>query len=267
VTGPDGIVQRPPTGLATATGIFLTRQLRATIRQPTWVIAGLTTPLLYLALFAPLLGSLRDGLAGVPGFEGGIVNGFMPGMLVLFAYGTGTGVGWEVVQELDSGVVERFRVMPVARFAILAGSVLKDMVMFILPSLLVVAVAWLFGFHVHLAGLALALVLLAMLTATVSAASAALGLRLKNIGALAAVVTGTQLPLTLLSGVLLPISLGPAWLRVLAHADPLYYATEAARQLCAGTFGGSGLAGFSVIGGLMVLSLVWATRTYQRAVA
>lgn len=49
----------------------------------------------------------------------------------------------------------------------------------------------------------------------------ALGLILKDIGSLAAVVTGSQSPLMLLSGVLLPISLGPAWLQALAHADPL----------------------------------------------
>ncbi|MDR1189720.1 MAG: ABC transporter permease [Bifidobacteriaceae bacterium] len=259
MTRPDGIVQPRPVALTTATKVFLRRQVRATLRQPTWVVAGLTTPLLYLALFAPLLDSLRGGLAGAPGFVSGIVNGFMPGMLVLFAYGSGTGVAWEVVADLDAGVIERF--------AILAGSVLRDAVMFLVPALVVVAVATLFGFHIHPLGLVLTLVLLAMLTGAVSAASAALGLTVKNIGAVAAIVTSTQLPLTLLSGVLLPVSLGPGWLRVLAHADPLYYATEAARELCNGVFGRAGWVGFGVTGGLLVLALAWATRVYQRAVA
>ena len=78
-------------------------------------------------------------------------------------------------------------------------------------------------------------VLLALLTAACSATSSALGIKLKQIGSLAAVVTGVQLPLTLLSGILLPLSLGPAWLRVLGHLNPMYYTVQAARDLAAGT--------------------------------
>jgi ABC-2 type transport system permease protein len=120
---------------------------------------------------------------------------------------------------------------------------------------------------VHPAGLAATLALLAMLTATVSAACQALGLVCKDIGSVAAVVTGTQLPLTLLSGVLLPISLGPAWLRGLAHADPLYYATEAAREMCGGAFGTASATGFAVAAVLLAAALAWATSVYRRAVA
>jgi ABC-2 type transport system permease protein len=102
----------------------------------------------------------------------------------------------------------------------------------------------------------------------VSAWSAALGIVLREIGSLAAVVTGLQLPLTLLSGVLLPIALAPAWLRGLAHADPLYYTVEASRRLSDGQIvnGAVGL-GFLVTAALTVLTLAWATRTYRTATA
>jgi ABC-2 type transport system permease protein len=150
---------------------------------------------------------------------------------------------------------------------VLAGSSLKGAVMFLVPAVVVIAAAVPFGFDQRPAGLALTLLLLALLTAAVSATSAALGLKLKNIGSLAAIVTSAQLPLTLLAGVLLPISLGPAWLRALAHADPLYYATEAARELCQGTADATALLGFGVIGGVLALALAWATRVYQKAVA
>lgn len=257
-----------PAGVLTATGLLLVRKLRETLRQPVWLASGLVTPLLYLALFAPLLDALSDGLASVPGFAGGdVIDGFMPGMLVLFAFGSGMGTGWTVIAELNAGVIERFRVTPVARSAILLGSVAKDCLMFLGPSLVVVAVAAAFGFDVHPGGLAATLLLLALLTGAVSAASAALGLELKVIGSLAAVVTGLQLPLTLLSGVLLPMSLGPGWLQGIAHANPLFYATEAARELCSGEFTSTALLGFGVIGALLVLTLAWATRVYRKAVA
>ena len=254
--------------LATATYLLVARQLRATVRQPVWLVSGLMTPLLYLALFAPLLKGLGSSLAGTPGYAGGgVVDGFMPGMLVMFAFGAGTGTGWLVINELNAGVIERLRVTPISRLAILLGTTIKDAIMFVIPAIVVVAVSTLFGFHIHWAGLALSLLLLALLTAAVSAAVGAVGLTVKQIGSIAAVVTMLQLPLTLLAGILLPMSLGPTWLRVIAHINPLYYATDAARHLCASEFGAPVWLGFGVIAGLLVLALLWGNRVYNKVVA
>jgi len=247
------------------TWLLFRRKLLETLRQPVWVVMGLTTPLLYLALFAPLL----KPLAGGPGFAGGhVLDVFVPGVLVLMAFGSGSGAGWVVISELKSGVIERLRVTPVSRLALLLGTIARDVVMLLVPALVVIAVAVPFGFHPHWAGIGVLLLLLSLVTASTSAISSALGLRLRDIGALAAVVTGVTLPLTLLSGILLPLSLAPRWMRVLAHVNPLYYAVEAARPLAAGTIstGTVGL-GFLVLALLTAVVLWWATQTYRRAVA
>jgi ABC-2 type transport system permease protein len=189
-------------------------------------------------------------------------------VLVLIAFGAGMGAGWPVIWELDSGVIERLRVTPGSRFALLLGTVLRDIVMFAVPGAVVIAIAAIFGFHAHWGGLAVLLLLLALLTAACSATSSALGLNLKQIGSLAAVITGAQLPLTLLSGILLPLSLGPAWLRVLGHLNPMYYAVQAARSLAAGAvLTGTVGVGFLVTGAAAALALWWGTRSYQRAMA
>lgn len=107
--------------------------------------------------------------------------------------------------------------------------------MFVVPALLVIALATPFGYDPDWVGIAVLLLLLSLLTALVSAWSNALGMIMKETGSLAAIVTGLQLPLTLLSGVLLPLSLAPEWMRVLAHLNPLYYAVTAARELSAGS--------------------------------
>jgi ABC-2 type transporter len=117
-------------------------------------------------------------------------------------------------------VIERLRVTLASRLALLLGTVLRDISIFAVPAMIVIAIAIPFGFHAHWGGLALLLLLLAALTASCSASSSAPGIRLKQIGSLAAVVTGLQLPLTLLSGILLPLSLGPGWLRFLGHPQP-----------------------------------------------
>lgn len=247
------------------TGLFFRRKLLETLRQPVWIITGLTTPVLYLALFAPLL----RPLAGGPAFPSGhMLDVFVPGIMVLIAFGAGMGAGWPVIWELDSGVIERFRVTPASRLALLLGTVLRDIVMFAVPGVVVVAIGGVFGYHVHWGGLVLLFVLLALLTAACSATSSALGLKLKQIGSLAAVVTGTQLPLTLLAGILLPLSLGPTWLRVLGHVNPMYYAVQAARSLAAGTVASGRVGvGFLVTAGIAGLALWWGTRAYQQAMA
>lgn len=246
-------------------GLLWKRKLVETVRQPTWVFVGLSTPLLYLALFAPLL----QKFAGGPDFRSGsVLDVFVPGILVLMAFGAGMGAGWGIIWEVDTGVIERLRVTPTSRFALLMGTVLRDVAMFVIPALVVIAVAIPFGFHPQWGGIAVLVVLLSMLTVITSAWSNALGIILRQIGSLAAVVTGLQLPLTLLAGILLPLSIAPLWMQGLAHVNPLYYAVEASRDLSQGTIiSATVMLGFAVMIGLAGLTLWWATRTYRRAVA
>jgi ABC-2 type transport system permease protein len=254
----------PRTGLFSEIGLLTARRTKEMLRQPVWLISGALTPVLYLVLFAPLLTNLP--LSSLGGTS--VVQMFLPGMLVLFAFGSGTGIGWTIVHELDTGVIERFRVSPVRRVSLLLGSVIRDALMFCVCAIIVSAIAVPFGFEIHVAGLALCLLLLAILTGMVSAFSAAIGLTLKSIGGIAAVITGLQLPITLLAGALLPISLAPTWLRLLAHLNPLYYGVEAARDLAAGRIGTSAVGlGCAVTLGLFAVTVAWATRVFRRAVA
>ncbi|HEX5166381.1 MAG TPA: ABC transporter permease, partial [Thermomicrobiales bacterium] len=244
--------------------LLFRRKLLETIRQPIWVILGLTTPLLYLALFAPVL----EPLGGGPGFSSGdVLDVFVPGILALMAFGAGTGAGWIVISELEAGVIERLRVTPVSRFALVLGPALRDTLTMLIPALIVVVVAVPFGFHADWTGIALLMLLLGMVTIVTSAASSALGLILLEVGSLAAIWNGVNLPILLLSGVLLPLSLAPGWMQLLAHLNPLYYVVEAARDLAAGTMGSwVVLQGFLIMTLLSVVVLWWTTRTYRQAV-
>ena len=250
--------------LFTEIALFFRRKLKETLRQPVWLASGLMTPLLYILLFSPLLANI----GGAPRTTAEVLNGFVPGILTLLAFSSGMGSGWTVIWELQSGVIERLRVTPASRLAILMGAVLTDMVSFLVPAALVLLISALFGFTIHPLGLAVLLLLLCLLVAVVSAWSSSLGLILKVVGSLAAVVTGLQLPLTLLSGVLLPLSLGPDWLQALAHLNPLYYTVEASRVLAAGILiSAETITAFAVMVPLTVLVLWWATRVYHKAVA
>ena len=241
--------------------LFLNRKLKEALRQPAWVVSGLMTPILYIVLFSPLLKNINSP----PLSTAQVLNAFVPGILSLLAFSSGMGAGWTIIWEAQSGLIERFSAMPVSRFAMLLGSVLRDAVNFLAQAVLVVAVSAIFGFEIHLAGLAVLLLLLCLLTAMISAWSSALGLIMKQISGLAAVVTSLQLPLTLLSGVLLPISLGPKWLQAIAHINPLYYTVEASRVLGGGNIANAQtLAAFAVIVPLTAIALWWAARVYAK---
>jgi ABC-2 type transport system permease protein len=85
---------------------------------------------------------------------------FLPGILALLAFSSGTGPGLNTLFELRAGVIERFRVTPASRFAILVGPILASMLMMFVFDAVVVAAGAAFGFHVHWPGLVVLAVLL-----------------------------------------------------------------------------------------------------------
>ena len=246
-------------------GLLFQRYLVQLLRNPVWVVVGFSTPILYLALFTPLLKKLT-GSGGLP--TGNVLDLFLPGILSLLAFATGIGPGFNTLFELKAGVIERFRVTPASRFAILIGPILASMLMMLVFDAAVVAIAFGFGFSVHWGGLAVLVVLLGLLMVTVAAWSIATALVTKEISGFAAIANGINLPILLLAGVLLPISLGPAWMRALAHFNPLYYLVQASRVLAAGTLSGTAVwQAFAVLAPLCLLVLAWATRVFRTAVA
>ncbi|MGO8874242.1 MAG: ABC transporter permease [Acidimicrobiales bacterium] len=251
--------------IARETSLLFWRYSVQLLRNPVWLVVGLSTPLLYLALFTPLL----RHLSGSPTLGGrSVIQEFLPGILALLAYASGSGPGFSTIFELQAGFVERLRVTPASRLSLLLGPLLSGMVaMFVFDGVLV-AVGAAFGFRIHLGGLAVLAVLLGLLMCTVAAFSIAVALVTKDISSFAALINGLNLPVLLLGGVLLPVSLGPTWMRVIAHFNPLYYLVAASRTLSQGTYSGSATwQAFAVLVPLCAFTLAWATAVYRQAVA
>jgi ABC-2 type transport system permease protein len=248
--------------LARDIGLLFQRQFIQLLRNPVWLVVGLSTPVLYLALFTPLLKSVAHLPADA------VLALFLPGILSLLAFSSGVSAGFSTIFELQAGVIERLRVTPASRFAILTGPILANMALMFVFDAVLVAVGAGFGFPLHWGGLLLLAVMLGLLMTVTSAFSVATALITKEISGFAAIVNGINLPILLLAGVLLPISIGPAWMRVLAHFNPLYYLVGASRVLAAGTLTGTAVwEGALVLIGLSALVLSWATNVVRRAVS
>ncbi len=247
------------------TWLVYLRYLGLFLRNPVWVVIGVVQPMLYLLLFAPLLKSI----AAMPGFPpGGAYNVFVPGLLIQLGLFGASGVGFSLIAELRFGVVERLRVTPVSRLALLLGRALRDIMTLLIQSLLLVLVALPFGLHIQVVGLLVMLALIALIGLLTASISYALALWLKSEDAFAPLLFTATLPLLLLSGVLLPLSLAPDWLRTIAHANPLSYAVDAARALFNNHLADASVSkGVLIMAILALIAVVIAARSFGRAVA
>jgi len=246
------------------TWLIFERSMWLTLRNPVWVFIGLMQPILYLALFAPLL----DPITSAPGFPpGGAFNVFVPGLLVQLAmFSTFSGFG--LIAELRAGVVERMRVTPISRLAMLLGRALRDVAILLVQAVLIIVCALPFGLTIEPGGFIVALFLLALLGLIMTTFSYSVALAVRSEDVLAPVVNAVFLPVLLLSGILLPMSLAPRWLQWVATFNPFSHAVAAMRDLFAGTV----LSGTVALGvGLMLLltlvSLVFAGRAFAQSQA
>jgi ABC-2 type transport system permease protein len=224
---------------------------------------GILQPILYLLLFGPLL----TNIARMPGFPpGGAFNVFVPGLLVMTALFGSAFVGFGLCDEMREGVVERMTVTPMSRVAMLVGRSLRDVVLLVGQGLIIVLLAMPFGLEINLGGVAVAFLMLALIGIMMSPVSYTLALVLKSEDALAPVVNGISLPLLLLSGVMLPMSLAPDWLQTVAKFNPLYHAVAAIRSLFNANYGDSEIVlGVVLLVCLSVVTIRLGARSFARA--
>jgi len=237
-------------------------QMRLLLREPVWIIIVMIQPLLYLALFAPLL----DQVAKTPGFPPGDAwSVFVPGMLVQLGIFGSMFVGFGIIAEVRYGTIERMRVTPASRLGLLLGRVLRDTLVLLIQATLLTLIAVAFGLRVPAAGAAITVGIVGLLGIALSSLSYAAGLWLKSEDALAPLLNMIAVPVLLLSGILLPMTLGPTWLRRLAEANPFSHVVDASRAAFRGDYGNSSLAiGLAAAAALAVVGLWVATRTFQR---
>src|SRR5690348_9378002 len=211
-------------------------QMRLLLREPVWIIIVMIQPLLYLALFAPLL----DKLVGQPGFPAGNAwTTFVPGLLIQLGIFGSMFVGFGIIAEIRYGTVERMRVTPASRLGLLLGRVLRDTVVLLVQATLLTLIAVAFGLRVPAVGALITVGIVGMLGVSLASLSYAAGLWLKSEDALAPLLNMISVPVLLLSGILLPMSLAPKWLQHLAAINPFSHVVDGARAAFLGDLGNS----------------------------
>ncbi len=241
--------------------LLFKRHLKKALRTPIWLFIGLSQPVLYLLLYMPLLKNM-GATSLLPTAE--IVRVFVPGMLVIMGMGS-LFAGFSFIDEIRQGIISRWLVTPTGRVGLILSLVMNQLLTLFLQSCILLIIALFFGLHVSLVGIILTLVLILFIGITMSSFSYAISLSVKDEGILASITNTFYLPMMLLSGIMLPISFAPNWIKNMALFNPFYYAVEASRCLFAADYGNIMVVkGFAVMIAFTLLSLWLAVRALNK---
>jgi ABC-2 type transport system permease protein len=244
------------------TSLIFQRQMQLLLRNPVWIFVGVFQPVMYLLLFAPLLKPALQVSSNAEAYEI-----FVPGLLVLLAIFGGLFQGFGLIAELRAGVIERSRVTPVSRLALLLGRSLRDVVSLIAQAVIITLLALLFDLRVVLGNLLLAYLMLALISLMTSALSYGVALAVKSEDALAPLMNTVAQPVLLLSGILLPLTFAPGWLQGIADWNPFSWAVDGTRALFRGDLGSPDVwQGLLIMAALAAVAVGWAARMFAKSV-
>lgn len=231
------------------------------IRNPYWVLAALFQPVCYLYLFAPLLQNVLGNTGSVSA-----INMFTPGLLVMISMFGVMFVGFGIIEYLRSGVIERLRVTTASRLSLLMGMVAGDVVTLLIQAFIVILLALPLGLIISPLGMLLSAAVMIMIGLFMAPVSYALALTVRTEDALGPILNFVSQPMLLLSGVLLPLTLAPAWLVTLSDFNPMKYMVNASRAIFNGDIGSPAVwQGFLLLGILVVLAFWWGLTTMKKA--
>ncbi|MEU5998415.1 MULTISPECIES: ABC transporter permease [unclassified Streptomyces] len=242
------------------TALIFGRYARQTLRSKFQILFGVLMPLLYLLFFGPLLTDLPLGS------RGDSWQVLVPGLLLQLGLFGASYSGFAIIIEKQFGVVERMRVTPVSRLALLLGRVLRDAALFVFQAVLLVLAAVVMGLRAPLVGILIGFAFVAVLTIVLASLSYALALLVSKPHEFGPVINAVSMPSMLLSGLMLPMALAPGWLDVLSHFMPFRYLVDAVRAAYVGEYASTAmLYGVLMAAALALGSVTVGTRVFRKA--
>jgi ABC-2 type transport system permease protein/oleandomycin transport system permease protein len=209
-------------------GLLAQRNLRKTSRNFRFMMVATIQPMLQLVLFAFVFGGIVD----IPNYRSMIV----PAVLVQTVTFSATSSGLGIANDLNAGMVERLRSLPIARSAFLVGRIVADAVRLTLQAVLLVAVAGLIGFRFEngfLCGVA-SVAVIVLLAVALTSFTTWVGFVVREVETVQAATFIPMLPLIFASSAFSPVRNLPAALRPLASWNPVTAAVDTARGLAMG---------------------------------
>lgn len=249
--------RRPSAAATLAT--FIGRSLRHSLRDPEALITAVVMPVIMMLLFSYVFGGALES-------DGHYVNYVVPGVILLCAgFGSAT-TAVAVAQDLDNGVIDRFRAMPVYSQMVVGGHVVASVVRNLFATVIVLGVALAIGYRpqADLPSWLGAGGLIVLYIAAITMLFATLGI-LARTPAAANNFGFAVLFLPYLSSAFVPVRTMPSWLQWIAGHQPITPIIEALRSFLMGTaMGDNGWLALGWIVLILAASAVWASWLFPR---
>jgi ABC transporter DrrB family efflux protein len=264
-----------PGRLVVDTWVIAKRNLLRNLRLPQLLVFATIQPIMFLLLFNYVFGG-AIGNSIPPAAGGKYLNFLLPGLLVqISTFGAGqTAIG--LTEDLSNGVIGRFRSLPMARPAVLAGRTLADLIRnaMVLSLMLVVGFAIGYRYQTSFVEFVAGVAIVILFAYALSWVMAAIGLKVANPEAAQTAVFLPVFPFVFASAVFVPVETMPSWLQPFAEHQPVTVMVEAARGLMLGE---GALSPGQTVAGQVGLALAWcaaifviaapiAVRTYRRSI-
>lgn len=218
-------------------------------------------PILFTALFAGIFGGAMAGSVSA------YLPVLIPGLLVQTVVLTSVVTGTQLREDMDKGVFDRFKSLPIARISALSGALLADMVRYGLATVLTITMGLILGYRPQggVVAIVVAGLLVVFCSFAISWIWALIGITGKSAPAVQGMSMMIMFPLTFMSGAFAPVSTMPGWLQGINKANPIYYMVNAARELMNGNVYSSNLV-YSIVGSIVVIAIFapLAVRAYMR---
>jgi ABC transporter DrrB family efflux protein len=243
------------TGAAIHIGVITKRNLLANLRLPDVLVLSTVQPVTFMLMFLYVFGGAIE-YALPPAAQGEYINWLIPGIIAQSAVFGSVPTAFGLNNDRSNGVIDRFRSLPMARSAVLAGRTTADLARnaFILTLQLGVGIALGFRWQTSIWGLLAALGVALAFGYGCSWIMATIGLAIKNAEAIQAAVYMVVFPLTLTSSVFLPTNTMPAWLAAFADHQPITIISNTLRGL---TLGEGALPAGHTITGELLIATAW----------
>ena len=240
--------------------VLTKRNLVTYLRKPDLLVFSTIQPVMFVLLFVFVFGGAFEQILPA---NVSYVDFLMPGIFVQTAIFAATQTGVGLADDLQKGLIDRFRSLPMARSAVLAGRTAADTVSVAMQTVLMLIVAYFVGYRLHEGGLEalLAFALIIAVGYVVTWIAAFAGLALKTIEAVQAALFTIVFPFVFVSSAFVPVATFDSWLQPIARNNPVTIWVNTVRVLTLGdrvTESKSLLfADIPSLGNLMWTSTIW----------
>jgi ABC-2 type transport system permease protein len=275
-------IPRGISGLVSETAFLFQRWMLKLLRRPIALYFSLIQPVVWLLLFGQIFNRIATFPGAAQAFGGkSYFQFFMPAVILqTLLFGSAqSGIG--IINDMDSGFLDKLLTTPVNRMAILLGKVLADLTRMLVQSVMIVLLAWIVGqfqnqkvtYSYGIPGLIAALAIALLFGLGLAGLNVFIAVKTRNTESTFLVANFLTLPLLFTSSAQLPIQLLPNWLQQVAQFNPVTYTIDTMRFLINGeqsaAIGAPAtliLKTLLILGAITALTLTLAVRGFRKSV-